>query len=54
MFEKAKSDTVFIFLHGNLASSYLWYNIISYTTPLFRSIAIGLIDFGKLGKSGID
>lgn len=52
--ESAKSDTVFLFLHGNPTSSYLWRNIISYTAPMGRSIAIDLIGFGKSGKPDID
>lgn len=49
-----ETDTVFLFIHGNPTSSYLWRNIIPYTKPLGRSIAIDLIGFGKSGKPNID
>ncbi len=49
-----KTGPVFLFLHGNPTSSYLWRNIIPYTAPLGRSIAIDLVGFGKSGKPDID
>jgi len=52
--ENRKTETVFLFIHGNPTSSYLWRNIIPYTTPLGRSIAMDLVGFGKSGKPNID
>lgn len=52
--EKEKIDTVFLFIHGNPTSSYLWRNIIPYTTPFGRCIALDLVGFGKSGKPDID
>jgi len=46
-----------VFLHGNPTSSYLWRNIIPYTTGLGRCIApdlIGMGDSDKLPDSGPD
>ena len=46
-----------VFLHGNPTSSYLWRNIIPYTTDLGRCIApdlIGMGDSDKLPDSGPD
>jgi len=51
--ENGKSDNVFLYIHGNPTSSYLWRNIIPYTTPLGRSIALDLVGFGKSGKPNI-
>lgn len=52
--ENTSSSNVFLFIHGNPTSSYLWRNIITYTSPLARSIAIDLIGFGKSGKPNIE
>lgn len=52
--EKEKTGTIFLFLHGNPTSSYLWRNIIPYTTPFGRSIALDLVGFGKSGKPDIE
>jgi len=51
--ENSKSDNVFLYIHGNPTSSYLWRNIIPYTTPFGRSIALDLVGFGKSGKPDI-
>ncbi len=51
---KEKTDTVFLFVHGNPTSSYLWRNIIPYATPFGRCIAFDLIGFGKSGKPNIE
>jgi len=48
-----ESDTVFLFLHGNPTSGYLWRNIIPHLTPLGRCVAPDLIGFGKSGKPDI-
>lgn len=49
-----KSDKVFLYIHGNPTSCYLWRNIISYTLPFGRSVAFDLIGFGKSSKPEID
>lgn len=51
---KDKTDIIFLFIHGNPTSSYLWRNIIQYTMPFGRCIALDLIGFGKSGKPIID
>ncbi|MFC0264390.1 haloalkane dehalogenase [Fontibacter flavus] len=51
---KEKADTVFLFVHGNPTSSYLWRNIIPYTIPYGRCIALDLVGFGKSGKPDIE
>lgn len=48
------SQTVFLYIHGNPTSSYLWRNIIPYTIPYGRSIALDLVGFGKSGKPDIE
>jgi haloalkane dehalogenase len=48
-----KSETVFLYVHGNPTSIYLWRNIIPYSIPFGRSIALDLIGFGKSGKPNI-
>jgi haloalkane dehalogenase len=48
------NETVFLFLHGNPTSSYLWRNIILTIVPNARSIAPDLIGFGKSGKPEIE
>jgi haloalkane dehalogenase len=40
-----------VFLHGNPTSSYLWRNIIPYTSDLGRCLAPDLIGMGRSGKS---
>ena len=54
--EKACSEceTVFLFLHGNPTSSYLWRNIIPHLTSIGRCVAPDLIGFGKSGKPDIE
>jgi haloalkane dehalogenase len=42
-----------VFVHGNPTSSYLWRNIINYTEPYGRSIAVDLIGMGKSDKPDI-
>ncbi len=51
---KEKTDIVFLFVHGNPTSNYLWRNIIPYTIPFGRCIALDLVGFGKSGKPYID
>lgn len=51
---KAKTDNVFLFLHGNPTSSYLWRNIIPYLSSVARCVAPDLIGFGKSGKPDIN
>ncbi len=46
-------DVVFLFLHGNPTSSFLWRNIIPSLTSTGRCIAPDLIGFGKSGKPDI-
>jgi haloalkane dehalogenase len=41
---------VFVFLHGNPTSSYLWRNVIPHVTRVGRAIAMDLIGFGKSDK----
>lgn len=48
------SEQVFLFLHGNPTSSYLWRNVMPYVEPLGRVIAVDLIGFGKSGKPESD
>ena len=38
---------VFLFLHGNPTSSYLWRNVMPHVEPFGRVIAVDLIGFGK-------
>jgi len=49
-----EDDTVFLFLHGNPTSGYLWRNIIAQLKTLGRCVAPDLIGFGKSGKPDID
>lgn len=49
-----KNETVFLFLHGNPTSSYLWRNIIPHVISHGRCIAPDLIGFGKSDKPDID
>lgn len=51
---KEKTDTVFLFVHGNPTSTYLWRNIIPYVTPFGRCVALDLVGFGKSGKPNIE
>lgn len=51
--DEGRGDPI-LFLHGNPASSYIWRNIIPYTTKDARAIAVDLIGFGKSGKPNID
>jgi len=44
---------VFLFLHGNPTSSYLWRNVMPHIEPLERVIAVDLIGFGKSDKPDI-
>lgn len=53
--EGGKSNgQVFLFLHGNPSSSYLWRNVMPYLEPLGRVIAVDLVGFGKSDKPDID
>lgn len=52
--DRTDCETVFLFLHGNPTSCYLWRNIIPHLTPYGRCIAPDLIGFGKSGKPDID
>jgi len=54
--KKACSEcgTVFLFLHGNPTSSYIWRNIIPHLTSIGRCVAPDLIGFGKSGKPDIE
>ncbi len=45
---------VFLFLHGNPTSSYLWRNVMPHVEPIGRVIAPDLIGFGKSGKPDSD
>lgn len=45
--------TVFLFIHGNPTSSYLWRNIMPRLQDLGRCIALDLIGFGKSDKPDI-
>jgi haloalkane dehalogenase len=51
---KEETKTVFLFVHGNPTSSYLWRNIIPYALPFGRCIALDLVGFGKSGKPEIE
>lgn len=44
---------VFVFLHGNPTSSYLWRNVIPFVTPVGRAVAMDLVGFGKSDKPDI-
>jgi len=44
---------VVLFLHGNLASSYIWRNIIPHVASVAHCIAPDLIGFGQSGKPDI-
>ena len=49
--EGGRSDgDVFLFLHGNPSSSYLWRNVMPHIEPLGRVIAVDLIGFGQSDK----
>lgn len=45
---------VFLFLHGNPTSSYLWRNVMPHVEPFGRVIAVDLIGFGKSDKPDSD
>ncbi len=45
---------VFLFLHGNPTSSYLWRNVMPHLEPLGRVVAPDLPGFGKSDKPAID
>ena len=45
---------VFLFLHGNPTSSYLWRNVMRYVAPHGRIVAVDNIGFGKSDKPDID
>ncbi len=47
------SENIFLLLHGNPTSSYLWRNIIPHLSPIGRVIAPDLIGMGKSGKPDI-
>lgn len=50
----SECETVFLFLHGNPTSSYLWRNIILQLMSFGRCVAPDLIGFGKSGKPDIE
>ncbi len=45
---------VFLFLHGNPTSSYLWRNVMRYVAPKGRIVAVDNIGFGKSDKPDVD
>ena len=45
---------IFLFLHGNPTSSYLWRNVMPYVEPSGRIIAVDNIGFGKSAKPDLD
>ena len=47
------NGNIFLFLHGNPTSSYLWRNIIPFVSKNNRAIAVDLIGMGKSGKPDI-
>lgn len=51
--EGPKDGDVFLFLHGNPTSSYLWRNIIPYVTSEGRAVAPDNIGFGRSEKPDI-
>ncbi len=51
---KVKTDHVFLLLHGNPTSSYLWRNIIPNLTSFGRCVAPDLMGFGMSGKPDIN
>lgn len=51
--ETGEGDPI-LFLHGNPTSSYLWRNILPFSAPYGRSIAVDLIGMGQSGKPDID
>ena len=50
---KNKDAQVFLFLHGNPSSSYLWRNVMPHIEPLGRVIAVDLVGFGQSDKPDI-
>jgi len=48
-----KNAQVFLFLHGNPSSSYLWRNVMPHIEPLGRVIAVDLVGFGQSDKPDI-
>ncbi len=50
---KNKNAQVFLFLHGNPSSSYLWRNVMPHIEPLGRVIAVDLVGFGQSDKPDI-
>jgi len=51
--EMGKGEPI-IYIHGNPTSSYLWRNILPYTSAAKRSIAIDLIGMGGSDKPDVD
>jgi len=51
--DEGEGDPI-LFLHGNPTSSYLWRNIIPYTTSQGRAVAVDLIGMGKSDKPDLD
>ena len=49
----SKNAQVFLFLHGNPSSSYLWRNVMPHIEPLGRVIAVDLVGFGQSDKPDI-
>lgn len=50
---KDNDAPVFLFLHGNPSSSYLWRNVMPHIEPLGRVIAVDLVGFGQSDKPDI-
>ena len=49
----SRKSQVFLFLHGNPSSSYLWRNVMPLVEPLGRVIAVDLVGFGQSAKPDI-
>ena len=45
---------IFLFLHGNPTSSYLWRNVMPYVEPVGRVVAVDNIGFGKSAQPQLD
>ena len=51
--DKGKGQ-IFLFLHGNPTSSYLWRNVMPYVEPVGRVVAVDNIGFGKSAQPQLD
>jgi len=45
---------IFLFIHGQPASCYIWRNVIPYVSPVGRVIAVDMIGFGLSDKPEVD